>query len=116
MRASAGNTWHFDPTTGLLSVRIVQPPSDHTGSPSWNLAAGRIAPFSRDGIKIERYPWHTETCIEVACAASTTDSSFCAGNPAEAGPVACAGLGLSGYVQTAYDMCCSTTDASDCVR
>jgi hypothetical protein len=33
VRASAGDTWHFDPTTGLLSLRIVQPPSDHTGSP-----------------------------------------------------------------------------------
>ena len=61
-------------------------------------------------------PGNTKTCIKVACDASATDGSFCAGSAAETGPVACAGLGLSGYEQTAYDMCCSTADASDCVR
>ena len=55
-------------------------------------------------------PWNTETCIEVACDASAADGSFCADSAAETGPVACAGLGLSGYEQTAYDMCCSTAD------
>ena len=54
VRASAGNTWHFDPATGLLSLRIVQPPAGNTGSPNWSLDAGRILPFIRDGIKIER--------------------------------------------------------------
>ena len=56
VRASAGNTWHFDPSTGLLYLRIVQPPTDNTGSPNWDLASGRVAPFIRAGIKIERYP------------------------------------------------------------
>ena len=54
VRASAGNTWHFDPATGLMSLRIVQPPTENTGSPNWSLDAGRIPPFIRDGIKIER--------------------------------------------------------------
>ena len=54
VRASAGNTWHFDPSTGLLYLRVVQPPTDNTGSPNWDLASGRVAPFSRAGMKIER--------------------------------------------------------------
>ena len=54
VRSSAGDEWHFDSASGLLTLRIVQPPTDYTGDPNWSLTGGRAAPFSRDGITIER--------------------------------------------------------------
>ena len=60
-------------------------------------------------------PWQTETCIEVECEASSTDASFCADSQSAAEPVACAGLDLPGYEQTAYDLCCTAADTSECV-
>ena len=83
-------------------MRIVQPPSDRTGSPTWTVPVDAAVPFERDGIRIPRYDWHSELIIAVTCAPSVADAHLCAGEAVGGEPPVCA----YGYVQTAYDQCC----------
>lgn len=105
VRASAGNTYHFE--NSLLTVRIVQPPPHHTGSPAWRVVEDPVAPFVRDGIRIPRYDWHSRLQIDVTCDRATANSDMCAGVPVSTEPTVCEG----GWMQTGYDQCCDGTSS-----
>ena len=100
VRSSNGDTYHL--SNGLLTVRVVAPPNDRTGSPAWTVPVDPEMPFVRDGIRIPRYSWHPELVMTVVCTSSAADANFCAGSAVTTEPSVC----LTGYVQTAYDQCC----------
>ena len=78
------------------------------GNPNWILPTSPAPTFTRDGIGIQGFNYHTELRIEADCAPSAADPNFCTGGAAvedEPGPV-CELAGHAGYVQTAYDECC----------
>ena len=102
VRQTSGGYYHL--ANGILTVRLIQPLNDRTGTPNWPTSppVDPVAAFERDGMRIPRYDWHSELVISVTCTPSTTDSNFCAGPAVSTEPVACA----SGWSQTAYDRCC----------
>ena len=86
VRASAGDVYHW--ADGLLYLRLVQPPADFTGAPSWSIVpdsqlGASAVPFRRHAINIFRFAWHAYTLIEAECAAS-------AANPGVHGHAHCA--------------------------
>jgi hypothetical protein len=109
VRSSLGNTYHL--ADGLLTVRIVQPPDDRTGSPDWAIPVDPAGAFVREGISIPRFGWNPFLTITVACAGG---GDFCDGAATTSEPVACP----EGFQQTAYDECCPAgagTAGSTCV-
>lgn len=104
VRASLGDTYHLE--GGVLTVRIVQPPKSWTAKPTWTVPINPEPPFVRDGVRIPRYSWHSVLRITAACTTSSADPTLCAGNAVEAEPLSGA-VCASGYMQTAYDQCCS---------
>jgi len=101
VRASEGNTFHF--SEGLLTLRIVQPPTDRTGSPAWAIPVNPAGAFERDGIRITRLSWNPTLTILVDCEGS---DDFCEGAAVLSEPAACP----DGYTQHAYDLCCASED------
>ena len=65
---------------GILTLRVVQPPSSWTGRPNWGVPANPTPPFTRDGITIPRYAWHTNLAITAACTPDPAQPAFCAGD------------------------------------
>jgi len=111
VRASAGDVYHW--ADGLLYLRLVQPPADFTGAPSWSIVpdsqlGASAVPFRRHAINIFRFAWHAYTLIEAECAASAANPAYCADpSPRNATPPQPCPAGWS---QTAFDQCCSGTD------
>lgn len=108
VRASLGDTFHL--SDGVLTVRIVQPPESWTGRPSWTVPVDPMTPFMRDGVRIQRFGWHSRLVISADCVASQSDQTLCAGTAVTEEPTTCA----AGYDQTAYDQCCAS-DGSGCI-
>ena len=101
VRASEGNTFHF--SEGVLTLRIVQPPTDRTGSPAWIVPVSPAGVFERDGIRITQFSWNPTLTITADCAGS---GDFCEGAAVLSEPAACP----DGYTQHAYDLCCASED------
>ena len=117
VRASNGNTYHFDNATGLLTIRVIMVPQTFTGDPDWELwdfgTVGKwgsgyaLDRFERDGVllPIKAYgPW-----LEIT-ADCPRNGAYCAQAPPPVQPEVCS----SGYEQVAYDKCCMSSDPSIC--
>lgn len=99
MRASTGNTYHW--AANVLTLRIVQPPADLTGDPTWRVRDEPTPSFWRDGTRIPRYEWNPRLHVAVDCPVAI-NTTLCMGAAVMAEPQPCA----AGWVQTAYDQCC----------
>ena len=108
VRASLGNKYHFG--DGVLTIRVVTPPDDRTGSPRWKVVADAAPPFVREGVRIPRYSYNPWLQIDVECPRDASDANMCAGEASAAEPAPCS----DGYEQTAYDVCCQV-GGSRCV-
>jgi hypothetical protein len=130
VRASDGNTYHMDSTSGILTIRIIQtaqtflglasegwfkPDYDSIGAWGNGLALNR---FEREGIVLPSVSYGPELTIEANCAPSSgANAAYCSAKPpSNSAALADASVcGPSGYTQTAYDTCCSTSNPSQCV-
>ena len=98
---------------------MIQQNKDNTGSPSWSVPTQPTPPFTRESITLPvaaggYLPGMQATSyfIEASCAASSEDAAICAGGTMLAEPTACP----SGWFQTAYDQCCTSTGSgASCV-
>jgi len=123
VRYSAGNTFYFDKTKGLLYLRIIMPPQTFTGdklltaSPTWHLwdydTPGKwgswwaIDRFSRANVTLPKFSYGPYLTIKADCPAS---DAFCSERPTEMEPEVCS----SGYEQVAYDKCCMVSSSLVC--
>jgi len=113
VRNSAGNTYHFDESKGLLYLRIIMSPATYTGdtlftpSPTWHLwdydTIGKwgswwaIDRFSRADVTLPKHAYGSYLTIHADCQAS---GAFCSQRPLEMEPEVC-----SQSSQVAYDKC-----------
>jgi len=111
VRASLGNKFHVD-ASGILYIRVVQPPKGRTGNPEWQLLEEPNIPLKRDGISIPTLSWHDYLEITSDCTASGSDTDFCAGAVSSTTPEPCAN---PGWTLVAYDRCCWDSDPDVCV-
>ena len=114
VRSSTGNVYHFDSSSGLLYVRIVQMPDDFVGDKSWHrwdydtpsaweTGAYALERFSRGGVTLPTgKPGKSYVMIEAIC----SGYKYCSQKPLSGSkPSVCS----SGYQQVAYDKCCKGT-------
>ena len=117
VRFSTGNVYHFDSSSGLLYVRIVQMPDDFVGDKSWHrwdyntpsaweTGAYALERFSRGGVTLPTgKPGKSYVMIEATCS-SNWNSKYCSQKALSwAKPSVCS----AGYQQVAYDKCCKGT-------
>jgi len=126
VRNSDGNTYYFDASTGLLYLRVIQPPQTFTGdltfsgTPEWHLwdndspgkwgngkALGR---FSRAGVTlpIQAYgPW-----LEIVADCVSSSGVYCS-DAAPTTSVDPDDVCSVGYTQVSYDKCCNLS-TGDC--
>jgi len=123
VRNSAGNTYHFDKTKGLLYLRILMAPQTFTGdksytaSPTWHLwnynSPGKgssiwaIDRFSRANLTLPKFAYGPYMTIEADC---ETRGAFCSKKPLDTEPEVCS----QGYYQVAYDKCCMVSSPTVC--
>eukprot|EP00934_Nitzschia_sp_Nitz4_P002604 Nitzschia sp. Nitz4//scaffold396_size11502//5699//11254//NITZ4_009037-RA/size11502-snap-gene-0.7-mRNA-1//-1//CDS//3329550271//2594//frame0 len=116
VRASEGNVYHFDTTTGVLTFRVSMTPSASVGDPDWKLwnfndltSSGNygLRRYERDGIRL---PSSSYSYFEVI-ADCVQSGAYCAMNP----PTTSAydSVCSAGFVQESYDRCC-LPDGSVC--
>ena len=117
VRKSIGNTYHFS-KEGLLTLRIIQFPQTYVGNPDWFLpkytdigqwGSGYAIPrFERGGVLLPGLSYGPWLDVVANCPASGSNSAYCSQLPPNLDPDVCP----AGYLQTAYDACCS---GSNCV-
>jgi len=114
VRYSDGNVYHFDESTGLLTIRVIMFPHYQTGEPDWKLfnfddvdSDGDfvLRRFERDGVLLPMIAW--EANIEIA-ADCTRNGAYCATAP----PVTSDYDDVCdpGFTQTSYDRCCDASN------
>jgi hypothetical protein len=120
VRKSAGNVYHFDTTTGLLTIRVIMFPERFTGEPYWKLydfddvskenGEYALKRFERDGV-ILPIRSNSNQRIEIV-ADCARDDAYCADAPPSSNDYddVCS-VGLE---QVSYDRCCEVGSASDC--
>jgi hypothetical protein len=124
VRNSQGNVYHFDNSTGLLTVRVIMTPNgfvgtteegwvfpDFTTQGKWGdgLALGH---FERAGVLLPVEKGNPWLQIEADCQRGTGDrASFCESMPPTASIQVCD----EGFEQVAYDKCCSFTEPTSCI-
>jgi hypothetical protein len=119
VRSSIGNKYHFDSQTGLLTIRIVQPPQSYTGDPTWKLwdfgMVGKwnnwyaLDRFERDMVLLPKQAYGPYLEISANC---PRHGAYCADKPLiGVEPSVCY---TPGYEQVAYDKCCDRLDSSIC--
>jgi hypothetical protein len=117
VRSSAGNAYHMS-ASGVLTVRIVEFARLYTGNPDWFLpsygtparndpAGFAIAKFQRGGVLLPNDVHANQIRIQASCGGT---GPYCSGTVGSYDPDVC----QSGYVQTAYDTCCSTSNPNAC--
>jgi len=110
VRYSEGNVYHFDNETGLLTIRVIMFPDDHTGEPHWKLynfddvdsdGEYELVRFERDGVLLPRKALSANIEIVADC---PRNGVFCATAP----PISSAHDDVcdSGFTQVSYDRCC----------
>jgi hypothetical protein len=117
VRRSAGNAYHMSPE-GVLTVRVVEFARLFTGNPSWFLPSygtpdrndpgGFALPkFQRAGLLLPNEVYANQIRIRATCGGTGV---YCSGTVGAHDPDVCP----PGYVQTAYDACCSASDPNLC--
>ena len=119
VRYGEGNVYHYDTTTGLLTIRITMYPATTTGSPTWKLydfddknfdgTDFALRRFERDGVLLP-IAAYSDTFIEIV-ADCAKNGAYCAQAPLVSSSYdrVCS----DGYVQVSYDKCC-TVNGSSC--
>jgi len=120
VRNSIGNTYHVDSSTGLLTFRIIQTPSNFVGRPDFFLpsyddigkwgngyALGR---FERDGVRLPKMAYGPYLTLEANCSPDAS-GKYCNGMSPTPEVHVCGSN--TGFYQTGYDVCTSTTDPNN---
>jgi len=99
VRASAGNTYHWDGS--YLYVRLVQ--ANPNGWAEWSIEEEPTDPFVRDGITLPRFDAGS-LVIDASCTPNPDAPAYCLHTPAMVGavPAAC----TPPRQPVAYDLCC----------
>ena len=116
VRNSAGNVYHFDETTGVLTVRIVMFYMRYTGQPNWILPTfdtpgltSKNEPFAlkrfeRDGVRL---PIRQDRAfIEINADCTSTGGIYCDASPPTPVVATYDNVCSPGYEQVSYDQCC----------
>jgi hypothetical protein len=117
VRNSLGNTYYMS-STGVLTVRIIEFANYYTGNPKWSLPqystpnrdypnAYSLPRFERAGVRLPNDVYDNIIQIRAKCAGT---GAYCQGAVANYDPNVCP----SGYVQVAYDKCCSISNRKIC--
>jgi hypothetical protein len=117
VRTSLGNTYHLS-STGVLTVRIIEFANYYTGNPKWSLPqystpnrnyanAYALPRFERAGVRLPNDVYKNFITIRAKCGGT---GPYCRGAVANYDPNVCP----AGYVQVAYDKCCSTANRKIC--
>ena len=119
VRTSLGNAYHMDDATGVLTIRVIETPRNFVGVPEWFLptfedegkyGVGFALPrFERRGILLPKANKGAQIDIRANCARSESNNAYCAIRPTTTTTLLDNGVCPSGYSQTAYDKCCSST-------
>lgn len=119
VRASNGNTYHFDSNSGLLTIRVVMFPKAFTGAPNWQLwdfkTSGKWG--SNGDFALDRFE-RSDVLLPIAADGPTLkiaadcnrQGAFCRATPPAVNPVVCS----AGFEQVAYDKCCRASNLNDC--
>jgi hypothetical protein len=119
VRSSSGNTYYFSPD-GLLTLRVIQFAGDWLGDDGewimpdyettypWDSESFVLDRFERGGVLLPRMQYGPYIQIEASC--SSTTGAYCD----ESSPKVELDPCPIGFIQVAYDTCC-TSDAADCV-
>jgi hypothetical protein len=117
VRRSLGNTYHVD-VNGVLTFRVVQTPKLFVGKPDyflpqwsnkgkWNRGYA-LTRFERDGVKLPRFSYGNHLKLQADC--PSIDGIYCSEDMVTSyEPEICP----SGYRQTGYDTCTSTTNSEN---
>lgn len=111
VRYSDGNKYHFDTTTGLLTIRVTQFPDSYTGRPDWIYYTPEnsdLTSFIRSDVTVPQFQWHAYIEIAADC---PQNGAYCSGSPPST--TSYDNVCSEGYEQTAYDQCCKP-DSDDC--
>jgi hypothetical protein len=114
VRYSDGNVYHFDKSTGLLTIRVIMFPHYQTGEPDWKLynfddvdsdGNFELRRFERDGILLPMKAWKANIEIGADCA---RNGVYCATAP----PVTSDYDDICdpGFTQKSYDRCCDASN------
>jgi len=120
VRFSAGNAYHIDSTTGVLTIRIVMFNRKYTGTPHWKLPTwdtpGRegqeeyaLGRFERAGVLLPHGTYESIIEISADCA---NNGIYC--TEALSTSTSYDNVCREGYVQNSYDRCCNPLDLDDC--
>jgi hypothetical protein len=118
IRDSPGNIYHFDQTTGLLTIRVAMFPQAYTGEPDWQLydftdlgqdgKGYALESFERDGVLLPVAGYWQMIEILADCA---QDGAYCTEAPPSITDYddVCS----PGFEQVSYDRCCRL-DSDEC--
>ena len=118
VRQSEGNVYHFDATTGLLTIMVTMTPQTYTGTPSWKHYNFHdrdddgedyaLDGFEREGVLLPKAASHSMIEIIADC---SQNGPYCAETPLLFGfdDNVCP----PGLEQFSYDRCCEP-DGSNC--
>eukprot|EP00934_Nitzschia_sp_Nitz4_P002884 Nitzschia sp. Nitz4//scaffold35_size145790//102540//106801//NITZ4_003043-RA/size145790-augustus-gene-0.122-mRNA-1//1//CDS//3329549163//2874//frame0 len=104
VRYSIGNVYHFDTTTGLLTIRVTAFPDSYTGQPDWMFFTpdnSDLTSLVRSGVEVPQFQWWAYIEIAADCDQS---GAYCSESPPTTTEYddVCS----DGYEQTSYDQCC----------
>jgi hypothetical protein len=117
VRTGPGNQYFMD-ANNVLTFRVSQPPQNYVGRPNWFIPsrtdldlsgkAFAVGRFERSGVYLPRQAYGPYLQVDATCDGT---GPYCSGTPVTFDPDVCS----SGYVQKAYDSCCSTANPNSCV-
>lgn len=116
VRTGPGNQYFVD-ANGALTFRVSQLSTDYVGRPEWYIPSRTDTGRNGIGFAAERFERLGVYLPHAGFASLTVDANcggsgpYCSGVPVKYDPDVCP----SGFVQRAYDFCCSTSDESNCV-
>ena len=122
VRNSIGNVYHFDSTTGVLTIRVTMVPTDFTGQPQWKLhdfddvgidgTGYALRRFERDGVLLPKPSYDASIQIAADC---SRNGAYCSVLPSStAAEDASSTICPAGYTQVSYDACCETSNPTNC--